>query len=91
VQPEIDFVGHARSMGVQAEKAASIADLEAKIVEARARDVPSVILIDTDPVPGTGAGGAWWDVAVPQTGGPERLEKARNRYDANAALQRVYN
>ena len=50
-----------------------------------------MIVIDTDAVPGTGVGGYWWDVAVPQVGGPERLEKARERYDANARLQRVFN
>ncbi|KAB0675510.1 3D-(3,5/4)-trihydroxycyclohexane-1,2-dione acylhydrolase (decyclizing) [Aureimonas leprariae] len=90
-QPEIDFVAHARSMGAHAVKAADIADLEAKIVEARGRDVPSVVVIDTDAVPGTGAGGHWWDVAVPAVGGPERLEEARRRYDASAALQRTFN
>ncbi|MCB1375998.1 MAG: 3D-(3,5/4)-trihydroxycyclohexane-1,2-dione acylhydrolase (decyclizing), partial [Rhodobacteraceae bacterium] len=88
-QPEIDFVAHAASMGAHAEKAADIADLEAKIVAARGRAVPSVIVIDTEAVSGTGAGGHWWDVAVPQTGGPERLEQARERYNANAALQRA--
>jgi 3D-(3,5/4)-trihydroxycyclohexane-1,2-dione acylhydrolase (decyclizing) len=90
-QPEIDFVAHAASMGAHAEKAADIADLEAKIVAARGRSVPSVIVIDTEAVSGTGAGGHWWDVAVPQVGGPERLEKARQRYDANTRLQRVFN
>jgi 3D-(3,5/4)-trihydroxycyclohexane-1,2-dione acylhydrolase (decyclizing) len=89
-QPEIDFVWHARSMGAHAEKAASIDELEAKIVEARGRNVPSVIVIDTDAVPGTGAGGHWWDVAVPQAGGPERLEQARERYNRNAADQRTF-
>ena len=44
-----------------------------------------MIVIDTEAVSGTGVGGHWWDVAVPQVGGPERLEKARERYDANAA------
>jgi len=91
VWPKIDFVAHAAAMGAHAEKAADIADLERKIVEARGRDLPSVILIETDAVPGTGAGGHWWDVAVPQTGGPERLENARRRYNANAALQRTFN
>ena len=64
-------------MGAHAEKAADIAELETMIVEARSRDIPSVIVIDTDAVPGTDAGGHWWDVAVPQSGGPERLEQAR--------------
>ena len=89
-QPEIDFVAHAGSMGAHAEKASDIADLEAKIVAARGRDIPSVIVIDTDAVPGTGAGGHWWDVAVPQTGGPERLEKARDRYAANSVKQHTF-
>ena len=90
-QPEIDLVAHAAAMGARAEKAADIAELEAMIIDARSRDVPSVIVIETDAVPGTGAGGHWWDVAVPQTGGPERLDKARARYNAHAALQRTFN
>ncbi|MBV1708025.1 MAG: 3D-(3,5/4)-trihydroxycyclohexane-1,2-dione acylhydrolase (decyclizing) [Hyphomicrobiales bacterium] len=90
-QPEIDFVAHARSMGVHAVRAADIAALEREIVAARGRDIPSVIVIDTDPAPGTGAGGYWWDVAVPQAGGPERLEAARRRYNAAKALQRTFN
>ncbi len=89
VQPEIDFVAHAAAMGAHATKAASLSDLETMIAEARGRDVPSVIVIDTDPVPGTGAGGHWWDVAVPQTGGPERLEQARTRYLDNKKNQRT--
>lgn len=90
VQPGIDFVAHAAAMGAHAEKAASIADLEAKIVAARGRDIPTVIVIDTDPVPGTGVGGHWWDVAVPEVGGPERLETARRKHGENAAMQRAW-
>lgn len=90
VQPEIDFVAHAASMGAHAEKVASIAELEDRIAAARSRSIPSVIVIDTDAVPGTGAGGAWWDVAVPQIGGPERLEKAREHYKSNSAHQRAF-
>lgn len=91
VQPEIDFVAHAASMGANAEKASGIGDLEAKIIAARDRDVPSVIVIDTTAVPGTGAGGHWWDVAVPQTGGPSRLEKAREHYQSMKAKQHIVN
>jgi 3D-(3,5/4)-trihydroxycyclohexane-1,2-dione acylhydrolase (decyclizing) len=90
VQPEIDFVAHAASMGAHAEKIGSIAELEARIVAARERNIPSILVIDTDAVPGTDAGGHWWDVAVPQVGGPERLEQARARYNKNAANQRAF-
>lgn len=89
-QPEIDFVAHAASMGAHAVKAGDIADLERRIVEARGRSVPTVIVIDTDAIPGTGAGGQWWDVAVPQAGGPERLVQARERYNENASHQRIF-
>lgn len=90
-QPDIDFVAHAASMGAYAVKAANIADLEAKLAEARNREIPSVIVIDTEAVSGTGAGGHWWDVAVPEAGGPDRLEKARAAYRENIARQNTYN
>ena len=87
-QPEIDFVGHARSLGAHAEKTATIAELEQKLIEARARDIPTVIVIDTDPMPGTGAGGHWWDVAVPEVSHRAEVKAARQKYVAMTAKQR---
>jgi 3D-(3,5/4)-trihydroxycyclohexane-1,2-dione acylhydrolase (decyclizing) len=88
-QPEIDFVAHAVSMGAHAEKASDIADLEAKIGEARDRDIPTVIVIETDPYPGTGAGGHWWDVAVPEVSERPEVRAARKIYEKQMALQRA--
>lgn len=88
-QPEIDFVAHAASMGAHAEKASDIADLEAKIAAARGRDIPSVIVIDTDPYPGTGAGGHWWDVAVPEVSNRPEVNEARANYIAQLKNQRI--
>lgn len=85
--PEIDFVAHARSMGAHAEKAATIAELEAKIVEARARDIPSVIVIDTTPYPDTEAGGHWWDVAVPEVSARAEVAEAYRKYAEMTAKQ----
>jgi 3D-(3,5/4)-trihydroxycyclohexane-1,2-dione acylhydrolase (decyclizing) len=92
-QPEIDFVAHASAMGVHAVKAAGIADLEAQIVAARGRNRPSVIVIDTDAVPGPGEGGGgfWWDVAVPEIGRSEKLEAARADYVRNRSQQNLVN
>jgi 3D-(3,5/4)-trihydroxycyclohexane-1,2-dione acylhydrolase (decyclizing) len=92
-QPEIDFVAHAAAMGVHAEKANNIADLEAKIVAARGRDRPSVIVIDTDPMhgPGEAGGGHWWDVAIPEVGQSEKLEMARVAYVRNLSRQNLVN
>ncbi|MSU90734.1 3D-(3,5/4)-trihydroxycyclohexane-1,2-dione acylhydrolase (decyclizing) [Rhodobacteraceae bacterium 2CG4] len=88
-QPEIDFVAHAAAMGAHAVKAADISDLEAQIESARGRDIPSVIVIDTDAGPGTGAGGHWWDVAVPQVSDRAQVQDARETYDQQTALQRI--
>lgn len=92
-QPAIDFVGHAAAMGAHAEKASDIADLEAKIVAARTRDRPSVIVIDTDAThgPGEAGGGHWWDVAVPEVGSTDKLTKAYSRYVDNQARQNLVN
>jgi 3D-(3,5/4)-trihydroxycyclohexane-1,2-dione acylhydrolase (decyclizing) len=89
-QPQIDFVAHAAAMGAHAVKAPDIPALEAEIAAARGRDIPTVIVIDTDPAPGTGVGGHWWDVAVPQVGDADRLVTARAAYRAGAALQRTW-
>ncbi|POO52726.1 3D-(3,5/4)-trihydroxycyclohexane-1,2-dione acylhydrolase (decyclizing) [Agrobacterium rosae] len=88
-QPEIDFVAHAASMGAYAVKANDIGQLEAEIVLARNRSIPSVIVIDTEAETGAGIGGAWWDVAVPEVGNTEKLKLARKHYEANAARQRI--
>ena len=83
-QPEIDFVAHAASMGAHAVKARDIADLETQILAARDRAIPTVIVIDTDPMhgPGENGGGHWWDVAVPEVSERAEVRKARESYVA---------
>ena len=98
-QPQIDYVAHAASMGAHAVKAADLPALQAAIRDARGRSIPTVIVIDTTATPGPGQGlegaGAWWDVAVPETGGPdgtpERLARAYAAYIENAAHIRLTN
>jgi 3D-(3,5/4)-trihydroxycyclohexane-1,2-dione acylhydrolase (decyclizing) len=48
-----------------------------------------VIVIDTDPYPGTGAGGFWWDVAVPEVSERRQVRDARENYERQTALQRA--
>ncbi|KFB08048.1 3D-(3,5/4)-trihydroxycyclohexane-1,2-dione acylhydrolase (decyclizing) [Nitratireductor basaltis] len=92
-QPQIDYVAHAASMGAHAVKAENIADLEARIAEARSRDIPTVIVIETDPRegPGFGEAGHWWDVAVPETGQTDKLARAYASYLENQQRQRLVN
>ena len=81
----IDFVAHAASLGAMAEKAASLAELEAALRRARAAPRTCVIVIETDPRVSTTAGGHWWDVAVPEVS--ERAEVRRARADYERALK----
>ena len=88
-QPEIDFVAHAASMGAHAEKAGNIAELEAKIVAARGRDIPTVIVIDTTPYPDREEGGHWWDVAVPEVSDRDEVRQAYKTYAEMTAKQAI--
>lgn len=81
VMPRIDFAAHAASLGAIAEKVADIAALEAALARARAADRSTVIVIDTDPRPSDAGGGAWWDVAVPETSSREPVRQARAAYE----------
>ncbi|MFN3250665.1 3D-(3,5/4)-trihydroxycyclohexane-1,2-dione acylhydrolase (decyclizing) [Roseibium album] len=91
VQPDIDFVAHAASMGAHAVKARDIADLEVQILASRDRAVPTVIVIDTDPMhgPGENGGGHWWDVAIPEVSSREAVRTAREGYVAALKHQRA--
>lgn len=90
-QPQINFVAHASAMGAYAEKVSSVGDLEAAIRAARTREIPSVIVIDTEAETGAGIGGGWWDVAVPEVGDTEKLRATRAEYETKLALQRLVN
>jgi 3D-(3,5/4)-trihydroxycyclohexane-1,2-dione acylhydrolase (decyclizing) len=87
----LDFVAHARAMGANAVKAGSIAELEAEMQKAKSASIPTVIVIDTDPMPGTGAGGTWWDVAVPEVSDRAEVNEARKAYEAGIKAQWLLN
>jgi 3D-(3,5/4)-trihydroxycyclohexane-1,2-dione acylhydrolase (decyclizing) len=78
----IDFTAHAASMGADAHKVSSIAELETALNAAREATVTTVIVIDTDPYPTPDAGGYWWDVAVPEVSAREEVNNARAAYEA---------
>lgn len=92
-QPEIDYVAHAGSMGAHAVKARDIADLEVQIAAARGRNIPTVIVIDTDPTngPGFGEAGCWWDVAVPEQSTSDKKQQVFAVYLENKQRQRLVN
>lgn len=78
----IDFAAHAASMGARSQKVSSISELETALDAAREATETTVIVIDTDPYPTTGAGGYWWDVAVPEVSARAEVNQARAAYEA---------
>ncbi len=80
--PQIDFAAHAASLGALAEKVDDIAGLEAAIGRAAVAKRTYVIVIDTDPALSTAAGGAWWEVAVPEVSERGDVAAARAAYEA---------
>ena len=78
----IDFAAHARSLGAIGEAVADLAGLAAALARAREADRTTVIVIETDPVASTAAGGAWWDVAVPEVSARAEVQAARASYVA---------
>ena len=77
----IDFAAHAAALGAQSEKAADVGALAAALERARTASRTYVIVIDTDPHAATNAGGAWWDVAVPEVSQRDSVRAARAEYE----------
>jgi 3D-(3,5/4)-trihydroxycyclohexane-1,2-dione acylhydrolase (decyclizing) len=78
--PQIDFAAHAASLGAIAESVSTIGDLERALSRAKISDRTHVIVIQTDPVTATDAGGAWWDVAIPEVSARPEVRMARAAY-----------
>ncbi|WEX88383.1 3D-(3,5/4)-trihydroxycyclohexane-1,2-dione acylhydrolase (decyclizing) [Sinorhizobium garamanticum] len=86
--PGIDFAAHAGAMGAVTRKVASIPELEAALAETAEEQRTTVIVIDTDPLIATEAGGHWWDVAVPEVSDREQVKAAREGYEKALQSQR---
>ena len=90
VLPSIDFAAHAASLGAIATKVVSITELESALAGAVKNDRTTVIVIDTDPLVTTEAGGHWWDVAVPEVSPRKEVNAARQEYEKATKAQRVF-
>ena len=56
--------------------------VEAALARASAAERSYVVVIDTDPDMTTSAGGAWWDVAVPEVSERAEVRAARKEYES---------
>ncbi|HJY42773.1 MAG TPA: thiamine pyrophosphate-dependent enzyme, partial [Steroidobacteraceae bacterium] len=83
--PEVDFTAHARALGAHAQKVSGIRELEEALHTSRSIHRTVVLVIDTDPKQSTAAGGAWWDVAVPEISSRTSVTAAYEAYRAKLA------
>ncbi|WEX77736.1 3D-(3,5/4)-trihydroxycyclohexane-1,2-dione acylhydrolase (decyclizing) [Sinorhizobium numidicum] len=86
--PQIDFAAHAAAMGAVTRKVGSIPELESALAETASEPRTTVIVIDTDPLITTEAGGHWWDVAVPEVSERDQVKAAREGYEKALQSQR---
>jgi 3D-(3,5/4)-trihydroxycyclohexane-1,2-dione acylhydrolase (decyclizing) len=86
--PPIDFAAHARSLGADAEHVANLGELEDALRRARAAMRSTVVVVDTDPLRTTEAGGWWWDVAVPEVSERYAVRRARRDYENHVPMKR---
>jgi 3D-(3,5/4)-trihydroxycyclohexane-1,2-dione acylhydrolase (decyclizing) len=89
VMPSVDFAAHARALGAEAVKVSGLAELSEALGRARAAAGCFVIVIDTDPLASTDAGGHWWDVAVPEVSVRPQVAAARAAYESALVRQRA--
>lgn len=85
--PEIDFAAHAQSLGAESIHVPSLGELETALLKARNAKKTYVIVIDTDPLRSTDAGGHWWDVAIPEISDREDVKTARAMYEQKIRSQ----
>jgi len=84
----VDFAAHAVSLGAAARAVSGIAELEAALTATRSEKRTAVIVIRTDPRASTAAGGAWWEVAVPEVSARPEVAAARAAHEAARRTQR---
>ncbi len=87
--PSIDFAAHAGSLGAESVNVGGIAALEEALIRARGAARTFVVVIDTDPMAITDAGGAWWDVAIPEVSIRSEVDAARDHYEQARASQHI--
>jgi 3D-(3,5/4)-trihydroxycyclohexane-1,2-dione acylhydrolase (decyclizing) len=87
--PRIDFAKAAEGLGAVSRHVSSIAEFETALAEARNSERTTVIVIDTDPLKSTDAGGHWWDVPVPEVSTRAEVNAARVRYVEARKQQRL--
>lgn len=84
----VDLAANAAGLGMDVLRPRTVRELRDALAEARDRDRPTCVHIETDPTPTAPPAEAWWDVPVAEVASREAATRARARYDARAADRR---
>jgi 3D-(3,5/4)-trihydroxycyclohexane-1,2-dione acylhydrolase (decyclizing) len=83
----VDLAANAASLGAQAFKVSSIAELRNALLAAQSSDRTTVIHIETDPTVPAPDSAAWWDVPVAEASELAATQAARAAYEENKKKQ----
>lgn len=87
---QVDYAANARSLGANAIKAESLAELKAALETAKASDRTTVIVVETDPAPRVPGYDSWWDVAVAEVSESASVKAARAEYEKARKAERYF-
>ena len=76
----VDFAAHAQALGAISENVRGLAELGQALERAKSAEKTYVIALATSPDIATAQGGAWWDVAVPETSESKDVARAYDSY-----------
>jgi 3D-(3,5/4)-trihydroxycyclohexane-1,2-dione acylhydrolase (decyclizing) len=86
----VDLAANAESLGVKVIRAGSIEEFRAGLREAQWETRTVLVEIHTDPLVPAPGSESWWDVPVAETSALDSTQRARERYEAHKARQRMY-
>ena len=86
----VDYVANARSLGAQATKAGSLAELREALARAKSSRQTTVIVVETDREVCVPSYESWWDVAVAEVSERKSVQEARSRYEKARRKERYH-
>jgi 3D-(3,5/4)-trihydroxycyclohexane-1,2-dione acylhydrolase (decyclizing) len=87
----VDLAANAASLGARVLRADGVADLRAKLAEAKAHaGGPVLVQVETDPLVPAPSSESWWDVPVAEVSRVDSARQARKAYEQGKANQRRY-
>jgi 3D-(3,5/4)-trihydroxycyclohexane-1,2-dione acylhydrolase (decyclizing) len=86
----VDFVANAKSLGADACRAHTRADLRKALLEAKKNSKTSVVVIETDYAQRVPGYESWWDVPIAEVSEVESVQAARVNYVEAKKKERVF-